>query len=142
MMNGLFASNPTDIDIKVSNQKPGKECRIFGKVSDVLRPIPSEAWVFIDESCDSINDGSFWVEMYAGGGGLNYNDYWHDLPANYHGQSGALAFADGHAEIKRWRDPLLVNHMPKTSWNAEAGMKTTVPEEDLRWLQMRTTALK
>jgi prepilin-type N-terminal cleavage/methylation domain-containing protein/prepilin-type processing-associated H-X9-DG protein len=29
---------------------------------------------------------------------------WNDLPASYHNGACGFAFADGHAEIKKWRD--------------------------------------
>jgi prepilin-type N-terminal cleavage/methylation domain-containing protein/prepilin-type processing-associated H-X9-DG protein len=144
MINGLGATiDPAKIDYNTyMNQKAGKQCRIYVKLSDIIAPIPSETWVFIDENCDSINDGFFWVNMYQGGGAVVFNNQWQDLPASYHGSSGSLAFADGHAEIKRWTDPLITGHVPKQGWNGQVGTPATAPYDDLRWLQMRTTALK
>ncbi len=26
-----------------------------------------------------------------------------DIPASYHGKAGGFSFADGHAELKKWR---------------------------------------
>jgi len=50
--------------------------------------------VFVDEHADSINDGWFWVLM--------DKDAWFDLPASYHDGAARFAFADGHAEMKKW----------------------------------------
>ena len=37
-------------------------------------------------------------------GGNGQVTVWWDVPASYHNGAGGLSFADGHAEIKRWRD--------------------------------------
>jgi prepilin-type N-terminal cleavage/methylation domain-containing protein/prepilin-type processing-associated H-X9-DG protein len=138
MMNG-DDTKPPKVALAYSNQKPGKEYRIYAKLSQIIAPVPSEAWVFIDEHADSINDGFFWVNM--------YEDKWRDLPASYHGQSGSLAFADGHAEIKRWTDGLVMDHLvagPNPSgivqYDPWAGASWQGSPDDLHWLQARTTA--
>ena len=61
-----------------------------------------ELWVFVDEHPDSINDG--WNIMNP-----NTDASWVDLPASYHNGGGTYSFADNHAELKMWKDPL-----PKT----------------------------
>lgn len=71
------------------------------KLTELNRPVPSLAWVFVDEHPDSINDGCFFVNPHGAGSGAS----WKDLPASYHNGAGGLAFADGHSEIKRWLDP-------------------------------------
>ena len=102
--------------------------RIFKKQSDITRPSPSECWVTIDENPDSINDGWFVCDPKLAN--------WPDVPATYHNAAGGISFADGHAEIKKWRDK-----------NILAG-KVTLPapkdpaSSDLTWLQDRTTSLK
>ena len=63
---------------------------------------PTELWVFVDEHPDSINDG--WNIMNP-----NTDASWVDLPASYHNGGCGYAFADNHAEIKNWIDPI-----PKT----------------------------
>ena len=71
------------------------------KFSDVIHPGPAMAWVFVDEHPDSINDGCFFNNALATGGG----SHWSDLPASYHNGACGFAFADAHAEIKKWRNP-------------------------------------
>jgi hypothetical protein len=61
------------------------------------------------------------------------------IPASYHGQSGALSFAVGHAEIKRWRGPSICDR-PVTQ--TQYGQGSAVGGADLLWLQQRTTALQ
>lgn len=57
---------------------------------------PSMIWVFVDEHPDSINDGLFST--------FSSKTKWNDLPASYHNGACGFAFADGHAEIKKWLD--------------------------------------
>lgn len=59
-------------------------------------PEPAKRYVFIDEREDSINEGVFGVIM--------EQDMMGDWPASYHGDSGAMFFADGHSETKKWLD--------------------------------------
>lgn len=86
---------------------------VFIKESDVSLskgPGPSDLWVFIDESPDSINDGSFAVAMPASAGGTQ----WIDMPAKYHGNACGFTFADGHAEIHKWMSPAFINTVTYT----------------------------
>jgi prepilin-type N-terminal cleavage/methylation domain-containing protein/prepilin-type processing-associated H-X9-DG protein len=107
--------------------------RIFNKQSDITIPAPVNAWVFIDEHPDSINDGLFRVVMQSG----VYQ--WADWPASNHGSSGALAFADGHAEVRKWTDPAIANLPVKHI--SHSTLAATAPYTDLQWLQERTTSL-
>ncbi len=70
------------------------------KLVEVLQPPPALTWVFVDEHPDSINDGCFFVNPWQTGGQAT----WRDLPASYHHGAAGFAFADGHAEIKRWTE--------------------------------------
>jgi prepilin-type N-terminal cleavage/methylation domain-containing protein/prepilin-type processing-associated H-X9-DG protein len=105
--------------------------RLYQKSGQILNPRPSNAWVLIDEQADSINDGFFWVNMSA--------NVWEDVPASYHGQSGSLSFADGHAEIRVWRDPY-VRDKPAVIDGSVTYPGPTAVGGDLAWLQARTTA--
>ena len=70
------------------------------KMSDLIKPSPSMAWVFVDEHPDSINDACFFVNPWLTGA----SDRWLDLPASYHNGACGFAFADGHSEIKKWQE--------------------------------------
>jgi len=100
--------------------------REFRKQVDIVAPTPSKCWVLIDENPNSINDGWFVCDP-------NQATKWVDVPATYHCGSGGLSFADGHAEIKKWRDRNVLN-----------ATTTDVPKDtasdDLLWLQERTTS--
>ncbi len=64
------------------------------KYSDILRPGPSKAFVFLDEHEISIDDGYFAINVDP--------PVWQNYPATWHQNGAVLAFADGHAEYWRW----------------------------------------
>lgn len=65
----------------------------FFRVSQV--PQPAEIFIFIEEHPDSINDGYFLNKFYS--------RKWMDLPASWHKGAANITFADGHAELHKWR---------------------------------------
>ncbi len=109
----------------------------YRKSSDLSRPGPSGLWVFMTEREDSINDGWFGVDM-GGFDPLNRQAYRIiDYPASYHSGAGALAFADGHAETKRWTDP---RTRPPLNRNGALAFGVSSPNNhDIDWLQQRTS---
>jgi len=139
-LNGVVRNS--GIGPRGSGNIPGVSYRLYTTSGSIVNPRPDLAWVFIDEHGNSINDGFFCVEVqgnlpgpgytYAGGG-------WVDVPASYHGSSGVLSFADGHAESHVWTDPWVRNHAvmpygPGINFHSANGYA------DLAWLQARTTA--
>ena len=75
--------------------------RTYGKMSSFTQPGPVNTFVIIDENPRTINDGSMAIAAYAAPG----NTFAIDFPTGLHGGSGGLAFADGHAGVKKWQDP-------------------------------------
>lgn len=75
----------------------GGTMRVFRKQTEIVTPGPSKCWVTVDENPWTINDGFFVCDPTQPG-------LWVDLPASYHNGAGGLSFADGHAEIRKWRD--------------------------------------
>ena len=79
---------------------PKKETKYF-KESDMSRPGAPSLWLLMDENPYSINDG-FLV--------INDNSFgWTDYPATYHNKANGIAFCDGHAIIRKWTDPVVLN---------------------------------
>jgi prepilin-type N-terminal cleavage/methylation domain-containing protein/prepilin-type processing-associated H-X9-DG protein len=109
----------------------GKTYKIFSKQSDIKTPAPIDAWVFVDESADSIDDGLFSVNMDPA------STTWKNWPANYHGGSGVLAFADGHADTHKWTDPAVANYKIQ---HTKPTLSATAPYTDLQWLQAHTSS--
>lgn len=114
----------------------GQNYKIFNKQSAIHSPAPVDAWVFIDESADCIDDGLFFVNMDP------TTTTWKNWPANYHGSSGALAFADGHADTHKWTDPAVANY--KITHTKPAGLPSQDSPNyaDLRWMQQHTSSLQ
>jgi prepilin-type processing-associated H-X9-DG protein len=64
------------------------------------KPGASKSWVFLDEHPDSINDAAFYVNPFLTAAG----NRWIDTPSSLHNGACSFSFADGHAEIKKWRE--------------------------------------
>jgi prepilin-type N-terminal cleavage/methylation domain-containing protein/prepilin-type processing-associated H-X9-DG protein len=113
--------------------------RIYKKLSDFTDPGPTQTWVFLDEREDSINDGEMVVGM---NGYPDKPQQWMivDYPASYHNLAGGFAFADGHSEIKRWRDPRTT---PKLKKGQILQLNVSSPNTvDVFWMMDRTTRKK
>jgi len=116
------------------NLPPGNGAgfKSFRKTSEILRMAPSDALVFIDERDDSIDDGSFAVDM--------TQNQVINFPASYHAGSGGVTFADGHAEIHRWRSPeLLVPQQAGAEGVKHEFLPVSASNVDLVWLRQHAT---
>jgi prepilin-type N-terminal cleavage/methylation domain-containing protein/prepilin-type processing-associated H-X9-DG protein len=110
----------------------------FAKMSDILNPAPSEAFVFVDEHEDTIEVGSFHGVYH---GRLWPDMYWANLPASRHTGAGTFSFADGHAEIRKWLDPrTLVPVERRVRWNWYYDGHSP-QNRDALWLWERTTSV-
>jgi prepilin-type N-terminal cleavage/methylation domain-containing protein/prepilin-type processing-associated H-X9-DG protein len=109
---------------------------IYKKLTAMIAPGPSDLWVFLDEQGDSINDGFFLVDM---ADSTTTSPQWADRPAAYHGGTGAFSFADGHAESRTWRDPVLTPD-PVTKTAPTGYYPATPSAGDIGWVTMHTTA--
>ena len=89
-----------------------------------LKLKPTDAVVFLDERPESINDGWFRSPIAL------YNLT--DLPAIYHGNnSSSFSYADGHAELHKWRDGNFI---------ALTAGATLTGSQDAKWLWDHMTA--
>jgi len=95
----------------------------FRKLAQIIRPTPAQAFVFLDESPSTLDDGYFLVVF----GSI----IWGNDPGNFHNGACGLSFADGHSEIHKWVDP-----------DTLAVRKPPSPKgpRDVPWLQVRTSA--
>jgi prepilin-type N-terminal cleavage/methylation domain-containing protein len=120
-MNGWVGPTQSTADFP----NPWTKYRVFKRHTDIATP--AQIFVFLDEREDGIDDGWFAVDMEMQG--------FRNIPASRHsGAHGAAGFifADGHAEIKLWRDPRTRSvrfddryYLPKSP--------------DVKWLQDRAT---
>ncbi len=73
--------------------------KTFAKTSDFVKLSSSDGFVYLDENPISLNDGFLRVVADRSSYG--------DLPAINHGNSSSFSFADGHAQLQKWRDAFL-----------------------------------
>ncbi|MDB6021024.1 MAG: xcpT 2 [Pedosphaera sp.] len=73
---------------------------VYNKGSDLTCPAPANAFVFCDEHPGSINDGMLQVN--------SQTPIFPDVPASYLDGACGFGFADGHAEIHKWKTPSLL----------------------------------
>ena len=103
--------------------------RQFLKSADV--PTPSAIFVFLDEHCDTINDGFFVNRL--------DNNIWGNVPGSYHNGAVNLSFVDGHLESHRW---LLEDTRRPAKQGAARGSFPASPTTDFDWLKARTSVKK
>lgn len=107
--------------------------RIYKKASDMTAPQPSGLWVFIDENPDSLNDAAYAVAM--------SQSLWQDGPSISHCGGCGFSFADGHSEIKKWKDGRTL--ALKTTYSTGFSYGISQPNNlDISWVQERTSARK
>jgi prepilin-type N-terminal cleavage/methylation domain-containing protein/prepilin-type processing-associated H-X9-DG protein len=95
----------------------------FRKASEIIRPAPSQAFVFLDEHPTTLDDGYFLVVFDT--------LIWGNDPGIYHNGACGLSFADGHSEVHKWHDPATLAAVKPAS--------PTAPN-DVPWMQLRTSA--
>lgn len=116
---------------KINQYPAGRVYFTALKTTDLVTPGPAMTWVFLDEHPDSINDSVFHLIV----GALPTAAAWRDLPgSNHSGKSGCnFSFADGHSEIKKWRDKVTLQPVKYVQWN-----NTVCPKsEDHQWMSER-----
>ena len=110
---------------------------LYRKLGDIVKPGPARSFVFLDERPESINDDCFMLDQFAAWDDAPNNKIV-DWPAFYHGGAGSLAFADGHCEPRKWRDPRTTppdigpHFAYGPAWNSPGN-------PDVTWLQERST---
>jgi prepilin-type N-terminal cleavage/methylation domain-containing protein/prepilin-type processing-associated H-X9-DG protein len=93
---------------------------------------PGYMFVFLDEREDSINDGCFITDP-----DTRYIII--DYPASYHNNAGGFSFADGHAEIHRWKDS---RTMPVLRPGQYLPLNVNLPGDvDVLWLAQRSAGV-
>jgi prepilin-type processing-associated H-X9-DG protein len=101
--------------------------RDFGKTTDLTVPGAAMTFVLLDENPNTIDDAFFVCDP-------NQFEFWQNVPASYHNGAGGISFADGHSEIKKWKDGHVLSQARLN------GIPSDVGSQDLNWLQQRSTA--
>ncbi len=110
---------------------------IYSKVGDMIRPAPVNLWVCIDENPDSVNDAAFAMNM-----SMSWpNTGWQDGPTILHGGGCGFSFADGHAEVHKWKDPRTLSRPMQTTYKYGFSFGQIQRQNlDIQWVEERTTA--
>jgi len=121
-MNNYNGANAQALPGIEANYQMFKKDIDFGKIG------VTEAWVFIDEHPDTINDGSFKVIM-----DINNISY-ADTPSGVHNNATAFSFADGHAEIHKW-----VSRISMPTYKSGVLPSWPLKQADWTWLWTHTS---
>jgi len=116
--------------------------RTYAKLTAVVRPV--NTWVTIDEHPNSINDAQFAVVCAnaTSATGCKIVDY----PAPFHNGGAGLSFADGHAEVHKFKSGPIFN--APVNWTAtllmlpQNGTAGNGLVSDISWLADNTTVLR
>ena len=111
------------------------EIQVVARLAQITNPGPGKMWIFADTHEDSVNAGAFTVNAHSI---LRDNEYiWSGggLPAARHGGSGVFAFADGHSEFRKWKDPRTLFKV----WETYRGSIWQPGNQDLYWLADNAT---
>lgn len=100
----------------------------YKKIPAINRPVPSQAFVFVDESQYTIDDGYFAV--------LVNEDTWQNYPSVRHGLSAGFSYADGHSESHRWIEPTTAGLRDPNGF-APAPRYGSQRNRDLQWVSNR-----
>ena len=99
------------------------------KTTDLLSP--ATTFSFQDVTPQNLCTPAFIVLMPG-----QASDTFFHYPATHHNNGGVLAFADGHSEAHRWRDPRTIR---TAKLGSKIGHNVTSPRNlDLRWIQEHT----
>ena len=107
----------------------------FHKESDTVNPGPANLFVTVDEHPDSINDGSFAVQMPSSASATS----WVDIPSKYHGDACGFSFADGHSEMHKWVNPDVIPPVQYVTKDPNSTIYK-LRNEDVLWVARHTTA--
>ena len=101
------------------------------KISEFLYPTPAEAWTYVDEHPDSLNDPAFFSPNQTS---------WIDIPATYHDGGVVLAFSDGHTEDHKWRGSLAKGRAARVSRvdYINTGIIAPAGDPDIGWMSYHT----
>lgn len=107
--------------------------------------VPSEKYVFVEEAARnaSFNIGSWWFG-YKWSTGLIGDSGFLDPVALWHSEQNTFAFADGHAEIHKWKEPATIKALEQyldgqgfpLRLNSGSGLPETYAHsnQDVMWL--------
>jgi hypothetical protein len=134
-MNGQMGAEYDDA--LSTNANPS--CLTYIKGSDIISPTPANAFVFCDESPESIDDG--YLQLASTPFAVETWNLFPNIPACYLEGACGFSFADGHGEIHRWQTSALLIPLNDTV-HYEAGGVGGIHNVDWIWLSQHATSLE
>lgn len=121
-----------------------KSWRLYLKYSQIVADGADRIFVFLDEREDAINWGNFYTDMKGAPTGTTPGNSASfslaDLPGSYHGNACGFSFADGHSELKKWRDGRTMPPLKREALTFDGSTETPSPRnQDVAWLQLHAT---
>jgi len=119
------------------------------KMSDITSdPGSSDLIIFLEENMFTMNDG--WLQVdnaYNGSGGYGSQATFPDLPGSYHNWGCGISFADGHAQIRVWKNsallvPVKYGYIETSSTIPNSGNPIGATASDWRWFTSHCAARK
>lgn len=104
-------------------------CQIFYKEADLSLMGSASIWLMMDENPYSINDAYMAEDPTT--------TTWIDYPASYHAGANGMSYCDGHAQLKKWTDPDVLNMRTADP----PALTATAGNGDLAWLQNLSTRI-
>jgi hypothetical protein len=102
-----------------------KQIRIFSQIK-----APSTRYVFVEAAeTRNWNSGHHFVMAAPEVTNLDTWGWWGPIAIN-HGDSSVLGFADGHAEVRKWRDPYTIDRVDKLINSGAANYGQDYPPPD------------
>ena len=107
---------------------------VVTKTSSLHTPGPSDAWLFLDEHPDYIDDGAFYTPTNAASPKL------FEFPGCQHAGASGMTFCDGHAEMHVWTGSIFYNQPVTYIYKAGAGPAIPANDPGMAWLAQHTPA--
>ena len=132
-MNGQMGAVYIVANPQVSGYDTG--ALLYSQASDLVCPLPSDAFIFCDENPGSINDGYLEVSTST--------PAFPDTPAAYLGGACGFSFADGHAEMHIWQTSVLTGIPLTVDYDAHTPQVTGgVNNADWQWFRQHAACAK
>jgi len=117
--------------------EPVTKWTLYKKFTELAaNPGAASIFVFLDMRTDSVDAGNFGVCMDGYPSNPGAYRFW-DLPGVQHGKGCSFSFADGHTELKKWKD---ARTAPETLVGDDKF--TSAGNPDIAWMQERATRTK
>jgi len=101
--------------------------------------VPTMIFVFLDMREDRVNWSNFMTDMSGYPNDSSQYKFTSDLPGMYHNHAAGFSFADGHSEMKRWRDPRTCPPMVTGGDPLAVDSTPAGGSQDVAWLQDHAT---